>query len=126
MEHVMTEKYGTRTDCKRDKRQTICVNSTWIGHSTKVARPGSWVHYEVDDHHHVARVVGRVHCEGKTYLEVITTDVAMTMAYVRWIESAMVRACYAGPHHKVMAFLTGEWKDTDAILTTAANGFVRD
>lgn len=121
----MTGNYGTRTDCTRDNRATILPNATLLGSSTNKAKRGSWVHYEQDNNHHAARVVGRVHCEGKTYLEVIAMDTAFTMAYVRWIEPACVRACYSGPHTRVIEFMIGDWSDADTILTRAAQGFVR-
>lgn len=122
----MSEKYGTRTDCTRDNRVTLCPNSTSLGYSTHKAKRGSWISYEIDNHHRVARVVGRVHCEGKTYIEVITTDSTFTFGYVRWIEPGDVRECYSGPNMSFMAFITGPWTDVDAILTRAAAGFPRD
>jgi hypothetical protein len=121
----MSNNLGTRTDCRRDNRVTLLPNSTWLGTSTGKAKRGSWVHYEQDGYHHAARVVGRVHCEGKTFLEVIAMDTAMTMAYVRWIEPASVRACYSGPHKRVIDFMTGDWADAEAILTRVSQGFVR-
>jgi hypothetical protein len=114
-----------RTDCTRDNRATICVNSTLLGASTNKAKRGSWIHYEQDGYHHAARVVGRVHCEGKTYLEVIAMDTAFTVAYVRWIDPACVRACYNGPHARLVAFMVGEWKDPDALLARVHEGFLR-
>lgn len=122
----MTEKYGMRTDCTRDNRQTICKNASSLGYSTYIAKRGSWITYENDQGHLACgRVVGRVHCEGKTYLEIIQTNAAFTMAYARWIDPLSVRECYNAPHRRVIAFLTGEWKDADTILRTAHNGHVR-
>ena len=115
--------YGTRSDCTRDNRKTICPNSTGLGFSSNVAKRGNWITWEVDNHKHCGRVVGRVHCEGKTYIEVIATGVEFSAAHVRWINPADVRSCYPMPNLDVIAFMTGAWSDPDAILTRAARGF---
>lgn len=115
--------YGTREDCTRDNKRTILPNSSLLGYSTNVAKRGCCLVYDHREQRVWARVVGRVHCEGKTYIEVIKTDPAFTMAYVDWIDPATVQACYAAPHRQVINFLIGEWKDPDLILRTAANGF---
>lgn len=118
--------YGTRSDCTRDNRRTICKNVPFSGHLTHIAKRGSWIVYEDEHgHSHCGRVVGRVHCGGETFLEIIQIDAAFTMAYARWIDPLSVRECYNAPHRRVIAFLTGEWKDADTILRTAHNGHVR-
>jgi len=114
--------YGTRADCVRDNRATTLPNSSFLGFSTNKAKRGNWITYEIDNHCRAARVVGGVTCEGKRYLEVITWDVAQTMAYVRWIEPASVRSCYPRPPAPVLAFLSGQWDDWQTILATAASG----
>ena len=116
---------GTRNDCTRDNVKTICANSSLLGYSTRTAKRGSWIAYEIDGNTRAGRVVGRVHCERVTYLEVITWDVCQSMAYVRWIDPATVRECYSGPHGQVLAFLTGEWKDARVILARQNQGFAR-
>ncbi len=122
----MSTKYGTRTDCTRDNVGVPLPNASFSCGGLGRAKRGNWVQFEIDSHHNAGRVVGRVQCEGKTYVEVIRTDSAMQMAYVNWIEPAAIRACYAAPHVRVMAFLAGEWSDPDKILTTAANGLLRE
>jgi hypothetical protein len=116
---------GTRTDCTRDNRRTICPNSRHFGSSSNVAKRGCWIMYEIDNYHHAGRVVGRVHCEGKTYLEIISVDVAMTYACVRWIDPACVYQCYPSPHTRLIEFMVGEWTDAEIILHRATQGFVR-
>lgn len=117
--------HGIRDDCERDVQAVICPNAVHLGYSTNKAKRGSWITYETDDHHRAGRVVGRVKCEGKTYLEIVTWDTALTFAYVRWIEAHRVRECYNQPHRRVIDFLTGPWDDLDTILNTAQNGMVR-
>ena len=118
--------YGTRDDCTRDNRATILPNASLLGFSTNEAKRGSWVLYEHMEQLHAGRVVGRVHCEGTIYLEIITTDAAMTFAAVRWINPTAVKACFPAPNRQVFEFLMGEWTDADKILTTANNGFSRE
>ena len=119
----MEENLGTRTDCTRDNQAMICPNSSYLGFSTRTAKRGSWVTYTAYNGRHAARVIGRVTCERKTYLEVITTDTALTMAYVRWIDPADVTECYAAPRRKVLEFMMGPWDHAETILKTAAAGF---
>jgi hypothetical protein len=120
----MSEPYGTRNDCRRDNRATICPNSTTLGYSRYKAKRGSWVMFEWEASHRIGRVVGRVHCEGKTYLEVITMDLALRFPYVRWIDPATVRECYDKPARNVWAFmLSDDWSNADKILRIVHNGF---
>jgi hypothetical protein len=118
--------FDMRTDCTRDNQQVILPNASLLGYSTNRAKRGSWIVFEGESRLAAGRVVGRVHCEGKTYLEVIVTDAGLTMAYVRWIDPVCVRECYSQPHRRVFEFLMGEWRDPDTILRTACNGFVRE
>ena len=121
----MANQYGTRDDCTRDNKRMILPNASSLGYGTNQAKRGSCVVYDHYGQRAWGRVVGRVHCEGKTYLEIIRTDPGLTMAYVNWIDPLTVSECYAAPHRRVINFLIGEWKDADTILRTAANGFVR-
>ena len=120
----MSNEYGTRDDCTRDNVATMLPNACTLGFGLYKAKRGNLVQYEIDNVHFAGRVVGRVHCEGKTYIEVIQFDRLMTMAHVRWIESHAVKRCIPRPHYEVIAFLTGDWSDADAILKTAARGHV--
>ena len=115
---------GTRTDCTRDNRVTLCPNSSHLGFSTNKAKRGSWITFEIDNLHGAGRVVGRVHCEGKTYIEIIATGIGMHWAGVRWIEPCDVRSCYPAPNDAIMHFFLGDWTDAESILATAARGML--
>jgi hypothetical protein len=119
--------YGVRRDCTRDNRITILPNAWKPGGGTVKAQRGSIVCFERDNATGGGRVIGRVHCEGKTYLEIARWDNMLMHAYVSWIDPACVRECCDKPHTKLLAFLLGDdWHDAETIHRTLHNGFVRE
>lgn len=119
-------RYGVRTDCTRDNKETKLPNADTLGFGLWKAKRGNWIVYEQDNHKTIARVIGRVHCEGKTYIEVVALSEDLTFGFVRWIEPAQVRRCIAKPPRAAVAFLLGDdWQDPDTILKTIHQGFYR-
>ena len=93
-----------------DLKQVICKNSSHIGHSSNVARPGSWITIDTG---RTARVLGRIaetdgpnDCVG--WLAVIT--LYARSAGIAWIDPHDVRECYGTPPVNLMDWLTSpDW-----------------
>lgn len=66
----MSDTTLTRSDCKRDQGAVKCPNASLPGFGCRNAGPGNWIQYEQDSLCHVGRVIGRVVCESKIYIEV--------------------------------------------------------
>jgi hypothetical protein len=112
----------TRTDCERDYVGVRLPNATTLGFGKYYAQPGNWVLYEQGDYHHVGRVICRVQCEDKIYVEVAaaTSDFASVM--VRWVKPEEVRECRAEPPRRVFDFFAGDWNSPEEIHAKLAHG----
>ena len=112
----------TRTDCTRDNRAVRLPNASTLGFGRWKAKRGNWVMYEIDNAHFVGRVISRVVCEGKEYVEVAQATLSFSSAHVRWIDPAAIRECRAAPPSKVFAFFAGDWSDPETIHAALAYG----
>ncbi|HKD44682.1 MAG TPA: hypothetical protein VKD24_03415 [Candidatus Angelobacter sp.] len=119
----------TRADCTRDNVAVGLPNATSLGFGRRTAKRGNWVHYERNDLQYIGRVIGRVECDGVTYLEVAEASLTFSTAYVRWIYPADIRECRANPPRTVFAFFASDdWSDPEKIHAQLAYGVsdVRD
>lgn len=112
----------TRTDCKRDNVAIPLPNATSLGFGRWQAKRGNWVMYEIDNHHFVGRVIGRVTCEGKVYVEVAQATLGFTSVHVRWIKPVDVRECRPHPPRDVFEFFAGKWDKPEEIHAKLSNG----
>jgi hypothetical protein len=113
----------TRTDCKRDDVRVPCPNATLLGFGKGYCKRGFWVQYEIDNQHHVGRAIGRVACEGKTYIELAQATLAFSSAHVRWIDPASVKEVRpAPPRHVFNFFADGDGWHPDAIFRALEYG----
>lgn len=104
----------TRKDCERDNVMVICPNATLLGFGTRRCKRGNWVVFEQQDLHWTGRVIGRVRCEGKTYIEVATAAPSMCSVYIRWIEPHEVKEIRPVPPKSVFDFLArDDWNPAD-------------
>lgn len=96
-----------------DLRKVVCPNSSYLGYSSNVAKPGYWITW-VGDHpgFNVGRVLGRIaetdgpDCKG--WLAVITLFSSHNAAGIRWIKPTWVNTVYEKPPAKLLAWITGE------------------
>jgi hypothetical protein len=114
----------TRPDCLRDNVRVFLPFATTLGYAKQHARRGDWLTCKGPEHVQYARVVGRVRCEGKTYIEAVMLYGAGMSPILRWIAPEDVRECREIPPREVMAFMFGEWEDMPAILDRIAGGFL--
>ncbi len=112
----------TRPDCTRDNVAVHLPNATSLGFGRRKAKRGNWVQYEVENHHFVGRVISRVTCEGKTFVEVAQASPAFAHAYIRWIAAADIRECRDNPPRHVFDFFAGEWSKPEDIHAKLAYG----
>ena len=112
----------TRTDCTRDNVAVYLPNATTLGFGKRKAKRGNWVEYEVDNHHFVGRIISRVTCEGKVYVEVAQASPAFAHAYIGWIEPAQIRECRENPPRAVFDFFSGDWSNVEDIHAKIAYG----
>ena len=103
----------TRTDCTRDNVAVHLPNATSLGFGQPKAKRGNWVMYEIDDHHFVGRVIGRVTCEGTVYVEVAQATLDFSSVHVRWIKPTDIRECRANPPRTVFEFFADEHWNND-------------
>lgn len=103
-----------RTDCRIDSRQVICRNASLIGYSTRTARVGSFLIYADgakrggSDRPQMARMLGRVHADGRTYILAMVLSSTCGSAFERWIAPDDVLECYDKAPAKLAAFFFGE------------------
>lgn len=112
----------TRQDCTRDNVAIFLPSASTLGFGRFKAKRGNWVMYEIDNHHFVGRVIGRVVCEGIAYVEVAQASQDFSHAYVRWIKPSDVRECRENPPRSVFEFFAGEWTDIEKIHDALAYG----
>lgn len=119
----------TRTDCTRDrcKQPLPHLVSTALAFQEVEARPGYWVAFEQCDGISHGRVIGRVHCEHKTYLEVACLTCDMAAVHVAWVLPCKVRAAYKEPPRNSLGWLlAANFNRPDAIFGDLEYGVSRD
>ena len=113
----------TRSDCTRDNNFVYLPNASTLGFGLRKAKRGNWVQWESDNGHHVGRVIGRVICEGKVYIEVAKAALDFSSAYVRWVDPAKVRECRKNPPRRVFEFFAATtWDNPEDIHAALAYG----
>ena len=114
---------------KMSGRRVICRNASLIGHSTNVARPGSWIVFN-DDGLRVARVLGRIErtdnggedCRG--WIAAVCLFVDASFANIAWVNPADVVRCLDAPPRAMLDWITGaDWpKDAAGRARVVAMG----
>jgi len=113
---------------KYSGKKVICKNSSLIGYSANVAKPGYWVTWSEGEERNTGRVIGRIDrtdndgedCAG--FLAVMRLSESLTHAGVRWVDPADIVSCYATAPADLLAWITGkDWpKDAAGILRLIA------
>lgn len=112
----------TRTDCTRDNVAVICPNATLLGVGTRKCKRGAWLRYEIDNQSFTGRVIGRVTCEGKVFIELAQASIDFTHVYIRWIEPGQVREVRHSPPRAVFNFFAqDDWKP-EAVFAALEHG----
>lgn len=108
-----------RKDCKRDNVKVIARNATLLGFATRVVKRGCWIvfDYEGLSTQCFGRVVGRVTCEGKVYVEVVTMFAGGQIPAIRWIDPDTILECNKSPPCEIFVWICGEWNNPGIILT---------
>lgn len=122
---------------KYDMRQVICKNSSIIGYSSNIAKPGHWVMWRDIGFRSVGRVIGRIaetdrggeNCAG--YIAVMRLTTELTHAMVAWVNPLFVTHCYAQPPQDLLTWITGsEWvrskADIARLVAMAQHGTTAD
>jgi hypothetical protein len=116
----------TRTDCKRDNNLVYLPNAAKYGFGLTKASRGNWIRYATDDdseHSFVGRVISRVTCEGKIFIEIAQASLDFSCAYVRWIKPEQVRECRKNPPRSVFEFFAANnWDNPEDIHAALAYG----
>jgi hypothetical protein len=114
-----------RTDCTRDNRQCLLPSASRLGFGRLYAKRGNWIQFDqgpgLAGHH--GRVLGRVHADGRVYLEIIALLGNLDCPAVRWIDPACVQVCNANPPREIFEFMCGPWNDPAAVLARVGYGF---
>lgn len=113
-----------RTDCTRDNRATKLPNASHLGFDLWRAKRGNWIRFDDGNGEKFGRVIGRVHCERKTYIEVCAMLGCFDCPAIRWIDPASVIQCRSAPPANIFAFITGEWKNPADIIAAIDYGFM--
>lgn len=80
-----------RKDCVIDNRRVACPNSSTIGYAKRHCKRGDLFIYDNEAGRPLARSLGRVTCEGKSYILAMVLSGDATFAFERWIDPALVR-----------------------------------
>lgn len=117
-----------RTDCTRDNRATRLPNASHLGFDLWTAKRGNFVQYDPGAGNAGAfgRVLGRVHCEGKTYVEIIALLGALDCPSVRWIAPESILRCCEVPPRRILEWICGPWNNPADILARVERGFLDD
>lgn len=126
-------------------KQVICRNSSLLGFSSNLAKPGYWVAWRDSPvvgqplpELRIGRVLGRIEeaegynlpkCAG--FLAVVALTMECTHAGVRWVNPADVTQCYEKPPAELLAWLTGDaWvknkNDIARIVAMSEHGTLSD
>jgi len=115
---------ATRADCVRDNVGVRLPLACFYNGGVTVARRGMWI--EVGPTYRgrefLGRVLGRVRCEGRVYVEVIAALGIRCTPCVRWVEAAHITGCLRVPPAAALAFLCGEWRDMPRVVARATDG----
>jgi len=105
-----------RTDCTRDNRATKLPNASHLGYDLWKAKRGNWIRYRTEgaEGSH-GRVLGRVHCEGETYVEIIALLGNLDCPAIRWIKPSDIVQCRANPPRAILEWICGEWNVADVM-----------
>lgn len=112
----------TRTDCERDNVGVICPNATLLGFGERTSKRGKWIAFEQSNIHAVGRVVGRVTCEGKVYVEVACASQAFCSVFIRWIEPHEVKEIRPVPPSSVFEFFARDDWMPDSVFRAMEYG----
>src|SRR6266576_241951 len=105
-----------RTDCKRDNVRVICPNASMLGFGTVTCKRGFWIHFtDENNSESVGRVIGRVVCEGKVYIEVATANRDFSSVFIRWAIPANVLEIRRAVPSSVFAFFSDSNWSPEAI-----------
>ena len=115
-----------RTDCTRDNKKVRLPNARHSGFCVTFAKRGFWITSTMMSDEHVGRVVGRVVCEGKVYVEAIMLSTDLQHAFARWIDPETIQSCHRHSPHECMAFMLGAWDEPADIIHASEQGFVKD
>jgi hypothetical protein len=115
-----------RTDCTRDNVKVYCTNVRVVACGTPWAKRGHWISCDYSGARRIGRVIGRVICEGKIYVETVLLALDGQAAYVAWIEPEWIETCVRHSPREIFAFMLGEWKEPADIIARAEGGFIRD
>ena len=107
-----------------DLQKVICKNSSFLGYSSNVAKPGYWI----TTAHNVYRVLGRVtEPNPKPMIAAVRLSKDLTFAHVVWVNPDDVTQCEEKPPAWLMAWITApQWvrtaKDIHRIVAMSAHG----
>ncbi len=104
----MTTTTLTRPDCKRDNVKVICRGASLLGFGRLFCKRGNWVVYEIDNNKFVGRSLGRVTCEGITYIEVAQASESFSSVFIRWVKPEDVREVRPTSPKRVLEFFAVE------------------
>lgn len=100
-------------------KKVVCKNSSCIGHSSNVAKPGYWITWQntpTGTHEGVGRVLGRIDnasWDGVPvigHLAVIRLFADMTFAGIAWVHPDDVTSVHEQAPAQLLAWITGdEW-----------------
>lgn len=118
---------------KYDLRKVVCPNSSCLGYSSNIAKPGYWIAWDDGNGPQLGRVLGRIAdtdvggkvCEG--YIAVVRLMMECTHAGVSWVDPKSVTRCYVKPPRHLLAWITGDvWvnsaKDIARIVAMSEHG----
>jgi hypothetical protein len=94
----------TRDDCERDDVKVFCPNATTLGFAGRFAKRGYWVQCAQNGVNHQGRIIGRVTCERKIYVEVAVASPCFSYVCVRWFEPHEVCEIRRAVPRKVFEF----------------------
>lgn len=103
-----------------DRKQVICKNSSFIGYSTRIAKPGYWIVFRLSETKTcMARVLGRIaSCDSQGFdctgwLAVMRLGDSGRHTWVNWVNPDDVLECYETAPYNLLSWLTGEnWVKT--------------
>jgi hypothetical protein len=113
----------TRNDCTRDNRKVYLPNASSIGYDQRWSKRGYWLTFDSPfGGTAYGRVVGRVRCQGVTYVEVIALFGCDMTPAVRWVLPDAISACRKHPPRNVLSFVLGEWTKPADIFAAVEYG----
>jgi hypothetical protein len=112
-----------RTDCTRDNVAIQLPNASHLGCDLWKAKRGNWVRYRRKGAHgEFGRVIGRVHADGKTYVEIVAMLGALDCLAIRWIDATDILQCLPRPPRIIFDLICGEWTNPGATIAAVIYG----